>query len=51
VAYRLTPALIEIKDGWAATPETHLTFAGATGWRDTTNITFRVVSTDWQASG
>jgi hypothetical protein len=50
VAYRLTPALIEIKDAWAATPETHLTFAGATGWRDTTNITFRVVSTDWQES-
>jgi hypothetical protein len=48
VSYRLTPSTIEIKDGWAATPETHLSFRGVTGWRDNANIPFRVVSTDWQ---
>lgn len=50
ISYRLTPTLIELKDGWAATPETHLTFRGTTGWRDNTNVNFRVVSTDWQES-
>lgn len=48
--YRLSPDVIEISDSWAATPETHLSFHGTTGWRDNSNVPFRVVSTDWQAS-
>ncbi|MEO6222316.1 MAG: hypothetical protein ABIP90_03635, partial [Vicinamibacterales bacterium] len=31
VTYRLTPTAISIQDGWAATPETHLSFHGTTG--------------------
>lgn len=50
VTYHLAPDLITVSDGWAATPETHLSFRGTTGWHDNTNMPFRVVSTDWQAS-
>ncbi|MEO6223593.1 MAG: translocation/assembly module TamB domain-containing protein, partial [Vicinamibacterales bacterium] len=50
VTYRLTPTAISIQDGWAATPETHLSFHGTTGWNDNANIPFRVVSTAWQES-
>ncbi len=50
VSYRLTPTLIDITDGWAATPDTHLSFHGTTGWHDNAIIPFRVVSTDWQES-
>lgn len=50
VAYSLTPDRIDLREGWLATPETHLSFTGATGWNDNANIPFRVVSTDWQAS-
>ena len=50
VTYRMTPALIDFMESWAATPETHLTFSGTTGWHDNTNINMKVVSTDWQES-
>jgi hypothetical protein len=50
VTYRLTPDRIDVRDGWAATTETHLSFRGSTGWRDNVNMPFRVVSTDWQAT-
>jgi hypothetical protein len=50
VAYRMTPTEVEFDSSWAATPETHVAFSGRTGWRDSAEIPFRVVSTDWQAS-
>jgi hypothetical protein len=50
VSYRLMPDRIEVRDGWAATAETHLTFRGSTGWHDNVNMPFRVVSTDWLAT-
>jgi hypothetical protein len=50
VTYRLSPERIDVSDAWAATPETHLTFRGTTGWRDNLNMPFRVASTDWQAT-
>jgi len=50
VKYRLTPDVIDFGESWAATPQTHVAFDGTTGWRDDTNIPFRLVSTDWQAT-
>ncbi len=50
VTYSLTPDSIELADSWLATPETHLSFQGLTGWHDNANIPLRVVSTDWQAT-
>jgi len=50
ITYRMTPTLVTFGESWAATPETHLSFRGTTGWRDTAEIPFRVVSTDWLAT-
>lgn len=50
VNYRLTPETLTFSQSWAATPETHVTFQGTTGWHDNADMPFRVVSTDWQAS-
>jgi len=50
ITYTMTPDAVTFVDSWAATPETYLSFSGATGWRDNADVPFRVVSTDWQAS-
>ena len=48
--YHMTPTEVSFEPSWAATPETYLSFAGRTGWRDDADVPFTVVSTDWQAS-
>lgn len=50
ITYTMSPTTVTFAESWAATPETHLSFSGETGWRDNTAIPFRVASTDWQAS-
>ncbi len=50
LAYRLDQTSVHLDGGRLATERTYVAFDGSTDWGDLSNISFHVVSRDWQES-
>ena len=50
ITYELDPEWIVLRDGWAATSKTYVSFGGRTAFGQRSDIPFHVTSLDWQES-